>query len=192
MGNHFSLACSRNQQYILDKLQKLFIKKSHNVLEIGSGTHQHAVYFAQNMPFVTWQPSDLKINHSAEAYWVRQNNLPNINKSIVLDINNSEIPDGLYTDIFMANTCHIMSWDTVKTCIKKAATALPNRGLFIIYGPFNFNGEYTSSSNAEFDNHLKTENSLMGIRDFEDIESNCIEYKLKTKNIISMPANNEL
>lgn len=186
-----SPSCERNKDAILAVLQKQLTKKE-NVVEIGSGTGQHCVYFAKHLPHITWQPTDRVENINYIKLWVDEANLANVNAVKILDVNQEVWPIDKPTVFFTANTFHIMSWDSVCRTIDKAVDYLANNGLFFIYGPFNYNGEYTSDSNQDFDGWLSRQNKDSAIRDFEKV---CSLFFNKGCSLIEdnpMPANNRL
>ncbi len=186
-----SPACERNKDVILSVLQKHLLKKEY-VVEIGSGTGQHCVYFAKHLPHITWQPTDRAENISYITLWVNDANLPNIKAAKVLDVNQDDWPVDKPTVFFTANTFHIMSWDSVCRTVNKGVDHLADNGLFFIYGPFNYNGKYTSESNKEFDGWLNIQSNDSAIRDFEKV---CDLFFKKGCRLIednSMPANNRL
>jgi cyclopropane fatty-acyl-phospholipid synthase-like methyltransferase len=185
----FSSAADRNRQPILDHLQVL-IPENGFVLEIGSGTGQHAVFFTQEMPGILWQPSDRKENLAAlEARFAEQGNediLPPLKLDVILD----PWPDYSYDAAFSANTAHIMSWDAVVSMFTGVASHLEAHARFCLYGPFNVNNRFTSQSNAHFDARLRAEDSKMGIRDMTAIESLASLHEMPLEQKITMPANN--
>lgn len=185
----YSPACERNQQAILQTIEP-FLTTACKVLEIGSGTGQHAVYFAKSLPHILWQTSDLPCRHDGIKLWLTEAQLPNLLSPIPLDIDNDLIPKNQYEVIYTANTFHIMSFKTVEECVKKSAKGLKQNGLFIVYGPFNMNGMFTSQSNADFDNQLKIRNPVQGIRDLESIDFLMQAENFERIQITSMPANN--
>ena len=189
----FSKACENNKAAILSILKSTF-KPASKILEIGSGTGQHAVYFAENMPKLTWLTSDLLINHPSISARVNYSRLDNIKQPIILDLNEhwptthlDEI-DGVFT----ANTLHIVSWPLVMRFFEQMNTHLNPGGTLCIYGPFNYNGEYTSPSNAEFDLWLKERDINSGIRSFEQIIALALSAGLSFDKDHAMPANNRL
>jgi cyclopropane fatty-acyl-phospholipid synthase-like methyltransferase len=184
----YSSACERNQPFILAQLQSI-LKPGFSVLEIGSGTGQHAVFFGHALPHVHWQTSDVSSMHAGIKMWLEELQLTNVHAPLNLDIAKDTIPL-TYDAIYTANTFHIMPWETVEICIDKVAGSLKPNGLFIIYGPFKFKGSFTSESNVEFDEHLKAVALHQGIRDFEAIEKYAEKVKLKHLKTIAMPANN--
>tara|TARA_R110002110_G_scaffold383245_2_gene594578 strand:+ start:13168 stop:13761 length:594 start_codon:yes stop_codon:yes gene_type:complete len=189
MNKPFSPACERNQKVILDVLQNEF-KNSQHILEVGSGTGQHAVYFAEHLSHLVWHTSDREMNHAGINLWLDEAKLKNIARPITLDVNKDNIKHNMFDAMFTANTFHIMSWSEVCFCIQKVGDALLEQGLFLIYGPFNFEGQFTSVSNQNFDVNLKLSDPEMGIRNFEDIQAQCEAVNLVYQKKYLMPANN--
>jgi len=191
MTKPFSQACENNKQPILDILNSAFTNQKH-VLEIGSGSGQHAVYLAKNLPTITWQTSDLLINHLGINQWIDDFYIPNIKRPIVVDLaQDHPILDKVDT-IFTANTLHIISWPLVQNFFKLVEEQLPSEGILCIYGPFNYQGKYTSESNANFDIWLKTRDKDSGIRDIEAVCQLATKSGLSLKEDIAMPANNRI
>jgi cyclopropane fatty-acyl-phospholipid synthase-like methyltransferase len=192
----FSQACENNKSAILSILQKAFIKTK-NVLEIGSGTGQHAVHFAEKLPHLSWQTSDLIINHFSINQRIRSSQLKNISAPIHIDLNgewpmnNTNITSNV-DGIFTANTLHIISWFLVKRFFEGVKNNLKNGGTLCIYGPFNYDGKFTSESNANFELWLKDRDVNSGIRDFEAIELLAKSAGLSLISDNDMPANNRL
>ncbi|MGV6807906.1 MAG: DUF938 domain-containing protein [bacterium] len=200
MTKPFSQACENNKAPILDALLTYFADRK-RVLEVGSGTGQHAVWFARQLPHLFWQTSDLLDNHAAINLWLDEATTEpgyggNLGRPITLDVCDSPwFADGQRADydaVFSANTCHIMPWSAVQCFIAGAGKLLPAGGLFCLYGPFNYNGQYTSASNAAFDERLKEQSPHQGIRHFEEVASlaqaagmHCVEDR-------AMPANNRI
>lgn len=197
MSVSFSQACENNKKSILSILQGAF-SASKNVLEIGSGTGQHAVFFSEHLPHVMWQPSDLLVNHYSINYRKEQSTLTNLLSPIILDLNQpwksveSSLPLGQVDGVFTANTLHIVSYDLVEKFFIGVGEKLVKGGTLCIYGPFNYQGKYTSQSNANFDLWLKSRDEASAIRDFESIVSlaQSVGLSLLTDNV--MPANNRL
>lgn len=194
----FSQACENNKHAILSVLQQAFAQTT-QVLEIGSGTGQHAIHFAQHLPHVNWQASDLVINHEGINKRVDTKPLKNLLRPISIDLNSLwQIPEfssqnrEQFDGIFTANTMHIVSWELVKKFFINAAQHLANKGTLCVYGPFNYQGNFTSASNANFDLWLKERDRDSGIRDFEAIEQLASEVGLKLVADNTMPANNRL
>ncbi|MGP5646995.1 DUF938 domain-containing protein, partial [Psychrobacter celer] len=150
----FSQACENNKQPILEVLQKELQDSTH-VLEVGSGTGQHSVYFAPNLPHLHWQTSDVIDNHQAIQSWHESYPAPNLHAPSVFNLMTDSIPKlqdaPPYDAIFTANTLHIIAWSLVARLFELVGEALPLDGKLIVYGPFNENGRYTSASNQQFD-----------------------------------------
>ncbi|KAG1663448.1 UPF0585 protein [Nymphon striatum] len=166
----FSESCIQNQQVILDVLIPLLKDKKH-LLEIGSGTGQHAVFFAKHLPHLVWQTSDQHAYHEGIKLWLNEANLSNTRPPLSLNVSEDPWPDNTYDSIFSANAVHIMSWDNVVDYFKHACPLLESQGYFILYGPFNYNGKYTSESNARFDQWLKSNDPMSCIKDFEELNA---------------------
>lgn len=184
----FSQACENNKQPILNHL-KTVLQECQHVLEIGSGTGQHAVYFAANMPQLIWQCSDRAENILGIQSWLADTALP---APLTLDVGDGNWPAQLYDAIFSANTLHIMSWSEVELFFQKVDAQLKSNALLCIYGPFKYSGEFTSPSNADFDLWLKRNNPLSGIRDFEAIRELAMHAGFQLVADHNMPANNQL
>ena len=194
MNQPFSQACENNKRPILNILSKVFSNTNH-VLEIGSGTGQHAVFFGQHLPYLTWQTSDLLINHPGINSWLDEETLTNVERPIVIDLNktwpmptNNQHVDGLYT----ANTLHIISWPLVVKFFEGLAQNLTSGANICIYGPFKYQGKFTSESNANFDLWLKERDINSGIRDIEAILLLANSAGLNLVDDHVMPANNRL
>jgi len=187
----FSQACENNKQVILEKLVSVF-SGSGTILEIGTGTGQHAVHFAGNLPHLTWQPSDHPDNYQLCEPWLAEACLPNINTPLALDVSAEDWQLPPVNGVFSANTAHIMSWPEVESMIRKVAAKLKKGEVFCLYGPFRYNGRFTSSSNEKFDTYLKQCNPSMGIRDMTELERVSGESGMFLESDIDMPANNRL
>lgn len=191
--NHkpFSQACENNKRPILDVIGPAFASVRH-VLEIGSGTGQHAVFFAQEMPHLVWQTSDVVENHVGIRAWIEEANLENVRLPLELDVTMRNWPISNADAVFSANTAHIMSWPQVEQMVSGAAALLSADGAFCLYGPFNYGGRYTSDSNANFDTWLKARDPQSGIRDFEALDQLARAHGLNLDCDHPMPANNRL
>ena len=187
----YSQACVNNREPILSVIARLFADRK-EILEIGSGTGQHAVYFAQKMPNLIWQSSDRAENHPGIKLWLQEAGLINTPPPIELDVMQEPWPQISADAVFSANTAHIMPWASVERMLTIIAAGLPNNGLFVLYGPFNYEGTYTSDSNASFDQWLQQRDSLSGIRDFEAVNNLANRLQLTLEEDIEMPANNRI
>jgi SAM-dependent methyltransferase len=188
----FSQACENNKQPILTILQTEF-SNCKSILEIGSGTGQHAIFFAEKMPWLIWQPSDQKTYLMGIAHQREKSSLTNLLAPIELDVSIQPWPSLETIDgIFSANTCHIMSWAMVEDFIAGVGKTLISGGIFCLYGPFNYQGKFTSDSNAQFHASLKQRDALSGIRDYEAILRLAEINNLHAHADHAMPANNRL
>ena len=187
----FSQACENNKDPILQVLYRVF-NTTKIVCEIGSGTGQHACYFAQNLPDIIWQPTDKQENLSGIMQWVADVQLQNLRNPIPLDVTDHPWPVGEIDAVFTANTLHIMTWSEVEGLFERLQEYLVKDGLLCIYGPFNYKGSYTSESNAQFDLWLKQRNLKSAIRDFEAVETLASKANIRLLEDIAMPANNRL
>ena len=186
----FSESCERNKAPILEILREVFSGPA-RILEIGSGTGQHAVHFGAALPHLHWQTSDLPDNHPGILSWLADAALPNVLPPLDLDVGGLW-PEASFDGIFTANTLHIMSWDAGRKLIAGAAKALGTGGRLLIYGPFNYHGSFTSESNARFDAWLKDRDPVSGIRDFEAVMKIAEINDLRLETDHAMPANNRL
>lgn len=191
MTKPFSQACENNKDPILAVLKHVFNQPC-EVLEIGSGTGQHAVYFARHLPHVSWQPSDLAIHLPGINAWIDEANLDNIKTPLALDIYQTPWPVARLDAVFTANTLHIMSWDHVQVLIQTLGELMRSGAIFCCYGPFNMGGTYTSDSNARFDVWLKQRDPVSAIRDLEAVIALANTVEIKLLENIAMPANNRL
>lgn len=191
----FSPACERNREPILGVLREIFAGRNH-VLEIGSGSGQHAVHFAPALPHLRWQTSDLAGNHPSILAWQEEFPSENLLAPVVVDMKQTTWPSPLshlgIDAIFSANTCHIMAWHCVQHFLRGAAQLLPSGGVLAIYGPFNEHGAYTSDSNQAFDESLRQRDAQMGLRDIADMQLLADANGLIFMQDFSMPANNRL
>lgn len=187
----YSESCTQNQQVILNVIKPLLVDKS-SVLEIGSGTGQHAVFFAHQLPHLTWHTSDRAEYHDGILQWLEDAGLSNTRPPLRLDVSQDDWPHLDVDAIFSANAVHIMAWENVRDFFEAAGELLPKDALFILYGPFNYNGQYSSESNARFDQWLKQRDPNSGIRDFEALNQLALNAAFKFKKDIEMPANNRI
>ena len=194
----YSQACENNKSYILEVLQKYF-GDSQNILEIGSGSGQHAVHFAEHLPHVYWHTSDQLEYHDGINAWIDGVNLNNVDRPFRLDVTSKQDWEHIasmahtpFDGVFSANTAHIMSWDAVVAMFRGVGQLFEDQGVFLLYGPFNQHGEFTSESNYRFDCFLKQKDNAMGIRDDQDIFHLANQNNLNLVDDIAMPANNRI
>ena len=188
MHKPFSPACERNQDAILAVLRRHFADRT-RVLEIGSGTGQHAVHFARAMPHLVWQTSDVPAHLSGIVQWLADANLPNTPQPLVFDINAAP-PGGSFDAIFSANTLHIMGWNEVQRFFAALPALMQPHALLAVYGPFNYGGQFTSASNEAFNASLRIDHPQRGIRDFEAVDALAQAAGLALLEDRAMPVNN--
>lgn len=186
----FSPSCERNRTPILDVLGRVFPVDG-KVLEIGSCTGQHIVFFAPRFPGLTWQPSDRSEHLPGLAARISSEGSQNIRAALELDVMNGW-PEEAFNAIYSANTSHIMSWEAVCAMFGGVGKILLNEGVFCLYGPFNEGGGFTSQSNREFDRDLRLRNPVMGLRDLADLESLALGHQLRLEEKVQLPANNQV
>lgn len=183
----FSQACENNKQPILEILSRVLVNKT-NLLEIGSGTGQHAAFFAPRLRHLEWYTSDMPDKHIGIAAWLEDEKVDNLHQPLSLTIGVSNSWPLINIDaVYTANTTHIMQPSESQLMMQLVAANLPNGGVFCQYGPYNFQGRYSSESNQVFDLHLK-EQGCGGIRDIDELT--LWAQPLVLIEIISMPANN--
>lgn len=187
----YSQACENNKGPILEVLSRYADDLGH-VLEIGSGTGQHAAFFARQLTQLQWQTSDLREHHAGIRLWVEQAGLGNLAQPLDLDVMRKPWPVDRTDTVFSANTVHIMGWPAVECLVEGVGRVLRGGGLFFLYGPFNYGGRYTSASNARFDELLRSRNPESAIRDFEAIDELATKAGLLPIEDCEMPANNRL
>lgn len=186
----FSQACENNKSPILRGIIP-HLAHAESVLEVGSGTGQHSVHFAANLSHLQWHTSDRLVNHNGIKQWVDEVQLSNLHAPIELDLNNPW-PVSTVDAIYTANTLHIVSKPLVEQFFTGVSKHLVAKGIVCIYGPFKYNGAFTSESNQRFDEFLKQQDEQSGIRDFEWVQQLAVKAGLTFVEDIAMPANNQL
>jgi cyclopropane fatty-acyl-phospholipid synthase-like methyltransferase len=184
----FSQPCENNKDFIVEHLAQHF-SKARRVLEIGSGTGQHAVYFAQQLPHLEWHTADQVEYHEGIIAWMNEFPNSNLHAPIPLSFPQHDLPDLTFDAIFSANTAHIMLRNQVADMMAKISASLPSKGIFCQYGPFLVNGKFSSKSNEEF-HHKLIDSGRGGYRDIEEL--NAWAPALTLRHIHNMPANNLL
>jgi trans-aconitate methyltransferase len=189
MTKPYSPSCDRNQEPIRDVLLRHFSERR-RILEIGSGTGQHAVFFAPVFPQAVWQASDVDENLPGIRMWLDEAALPNTPPPVELDVR-GPWPKQRYDAVFTANTLHIMSWHEVQLLFAGLDGVLDERdAMLAVYGPFNYGGQFTSDSNRAFERWLKERSLASGIRDFEAVDALANSIGLRLLEDCPMPANN--
>lgn len=187
----FAESCEQNKQVILDVLERELADARH-VLEIGSGTGQHAVFFARHLPHLIWQCSDRRENLPGIQAWLDDAGLANTPAAIELDVLARDWPAPSVDAVFSANAVHIMGWAAVEAMFSGIGRVLEENGRVCLYGPFNYAGRYTSESNARFDAWLKARDPQSGIRDFAAVDELARKIGLHLLGDHAMPANNRI
>jgi cyclopropane fatty-acyl-phospholipid synthase-like methyltransferase len=187
----FSEAGERNKVPILEILSVELAGRA-RVVEIGSGTGQHAVHFARHLPAVVWQPTDRADYLPGLSARVAAEGTGNLRAPIELDVAWADWRCGMADAVFSANTLHIMSWPEVEAFFRGVGRILDPDGTLAVYGPFRYRGAYTSDSNAAFDCSLRERDHASGIRDFEAVHALAVAAGLDLHADHAMPANNQL
>jgi len=187
----FAEYADRNGVPILDVLTDEFAA-AQQVLEIGSGTGQHAARFAAALPHLVWQTSDLVENHPGINTWVEDAKLRNLLPPLALDVQIDNVNAAAYDGVFSANTAHIMSYAAVTRMFALVGQGLAAGGVFCLYGPFRQQGKFNTESNAAFDRSLRDRDSDMGIRDLEALDTLAADNGMQRQRIYAMPANNHI
>lgn len=188
----FSPSSEENKRPILDVIGPR-LAGARALLEIGSGTGQHGVHFAAALPALRWQCSDVPAHLPGIAQWIDEARLPNLPAPLALDVDDDWVAacaDAGYDAVFSANTAHIMSLPQVGRMFAGVGALLPPGGLFLLYGPFSFDGRHISDSNALFDQSLRLQNAARGVRDLRELERFAEPAGLTLEEDIAMPVNN--
>ncbi len=192
---NFAPSCERNQSAILTRLKQLLpaTNKMCAVLEIGSYSGQHGIYFSQAMPHLKWQMSDLATYHDAINHNIALSQVNNCYEPFTLAVEEKQAwPDKQYDAVFTANTLHIMSSEQVEKFFEHVQHVCHSKTQMMIYGPFTYQGKFTSESNEKFERWLKDRNLQSGIKAFEWIEELAANAGFSVAKDITMPANNQL
>jgi len=192
MKNETLKASDRNKDPILKVLKEVLTIDNKRILEIGSGPAEHAVYFAKNLKEIIWTTTDVLSEHGRIKAALEMAKLPNLRGPLAFEIGKDDFPKYNYDIVFTANTFHIMSWKQCKNLMKILGNRLREGSQVIIYGPFNYEGNFTSESNAQFDQSLKAQDPAAGIRSFEDINKNMKKNGFELFKDYEMPANNRM
>lgn len=187
----FAESSEQNKSPIFAAIKQYF-DLVQSVLEIGSGTGQHAIFFAEQFPHISWTTSDQAEYHAGIQMWLNESSLPNTEGPLLLDVNQTDWPLKETEGVFSANTVHIMSWQSVENMFAGIGRVLKTGGVFCLYGPFNYNGKPSSESNARFDLWLKDRDPLSGVRDYEELQKLADKAGLRFVEDIEMPANNRV
>lgn len=192
MDKPYSPACERNREPIFEVLKEHILPTDERLLEVGAGSGQHAVYFSPRFPRLEWFPTDLSSQLLGMKKWVDEARIPNLQKPQRLDVSKDDFPKLRFDVVYTANTFHIMHWKDCKSFMKLLGHRLREGSRAIFYGPFKYNGEFTSPSNAAFDETLRGKDPLSGIRAFEDVNNNMVKNGFELVHDYEMPAHNRM
>ncbi len=187
----FAPACERNREPILSRLEDWLAPQA-SILEIGSGTGQHAAWFCARQHGWRWQCSDVPENLPGIRAWLEDLPAGRCPPPRALDVSRGPWPSDHYDAIFTANTLHIMAWPLVEQMFAGLPAVLAPAAQLIIYGPFNYAGRHSSPSNADFDAWLRERDPRQGIRDIAAVSALAEKAGLTLKQDEAMPANNRL
>ena len=187
----YAISCDRNSEPILEVFKKK-LQGRKALLEIGSGTGQHAIFMAAALSHLTWTLTDREENHEAIKQWLFDYPRVNLRGPLEYDLEKNDFPSGDFDTVFTSNTLHIVKWELVLKMFDHVSQALPQDGMFLIYGAFNYNGKFTSESNERFEKWLKDRDPLSGIRDFEKVNEELSQRGLDLQEDVEMPANNRM
>lgn len=191
MEKPFAESSAQNREPIQAQLETFFADRR-RVLELASGTGQHAVYFGQVLPHLTWQTSELPDKHDGIRAWLDEAGLPNVLPPLAIDLNDPAWLTAPVDAVFNANTVHIVAWPLVENLFKGVGRVLEQGGLLCLYGPFNFGGRFTAESNARFDVWLKERDPDSGVRDFEALDVLARGQGMELWRDVDMPRDNRL
>ncbi|WP_028312570.1 MULTISPECIES: DUF938 domain-containing protein [Derxia] len=188
----YAPSCDRNREVILAVLAEHFADRK-AVLEMGAGTGQHAVFFAAGLPHLTWQASERASELPGLRLWLDEAALANAPAPVEWDVATglpAALAGGRFDAVFSANTLHIMGWPEVEAFFAALPALAAADARLVVYGPFNYGGQFTSESNAQFDVWLKNRGAHMGIRDFEAVDALAAKAGFALVEDRAMPANN--
>ena len=185
----FAPACERNRSYILEVLKE-WLPQNGKLLEVGSGTGQHAAWFAPEFPGLLWQSTDTKENLPSIRAWCSEAAVPNLGEPFTLDLFFHEWPSQQYDAIVCINTIHIVAWPLVQNLFAGAGRSLKTGGIFYAYGPYRYRNRPLEPSNENFDQWLKQRDPVSGIRELETVNELAASHGLEFVEDRAMPANN--
>ncbi|HAF55597.1 MAG TPA: SAM-dependent methyltransferase [Thauera sp.] len=186
----FSPSAARNRDPILTVLQRA-LPAAGLVLELGSGTGEHAVHFARHLPALRWQPSEAEPAALASiADWVAHSGQPNLLPPLCLDLAAKPWPVAAADAIVAINVLHYSPWETTPALFAGAAAVLPEDGVVVCYGPYRRGGVHTAPSNADFDEWLRSVDARFAVRDLEAVQAEAQRQGFVLEEVIDMPANN--
>lgn len=183
-------SAERNKEPILSVLSRVLPPRG-VVLEIGSGTGQHIAHFAEALPALTFQPSEMDVErHASIAAWTSAGNLSNVRAPLAIDVTQRPWPVGNADAVVCINVIHISPWEATLALMAGAGQILPAGGALVTYGPYTRGGAHTSPSNVAFDASLRARNPLWGVRDIDALVEVANGEGLALEEVVPMPANN--
>ena len=185
----YAPSCEQNRDVILTVLQPR-LKGVRRLLELGSGTGQHAVYFAPALPHITWQTSDLEEHLPGIQLWLADYPVANLPPPIVLDVATDRWPTAKFDAVFSANTAHMMDATMAGAMLSGVARLLPPNGRFLLYGPFKKEGNFHGPNDRAFDQRLRSHDPAIGLKDIAWLDQFAAAEGLNLVEEIAMPANN--
>ena len=189
-ARRYAPAAERNRGPILEVLRRL-VPHGARVLEVASGTGQHAAFFAAGLPATRWQPSEGDPSAIASiTAWAQSEGASNVCEPVVLDAASPDWPAGTFDVVYCSNLIHIAPWTCALGLLCGAQRHLSPGGLLVLYGPFRVDGRHTSQSNAVFDRGLRAQDPRWGVRDLREVEEKAAERNLSFREKVQMPANN--
>lgn len=189
-ARQYAPATARNREPIREVLARDLPARG-TVLEIASGTGEHAVHFARAFPHLTWQPSDVAGSALASiAAWIAEAQLPNLRAPLALEVTSATWPVERADAIVCINMVHIAPWEAALGLFAGAARLLPADALLYLYGPYRFGGAFTAPSNAGFDQSLRARDPRWGVRDVDELGTAAAAHGFALTQVIAMPANN--
>lgn len=188
----YAPSCDENKDDILKVLKQVLTPENARLIEIGSGTGQHAVFLAPHFPHLQWVTTDVPEKLPGIRIWIKEAQVANVQGPLKYEIGKDEFPREKYDSVFAANVFHIVPWKTAKTLIKALGNRLRKGSKVLFYGAFNYGGKFTSPSNEEFDKALKSEDPQRGIRNFEDVRKVMAKAGFELTKDFEMPFNNRL
>ncbi len=191
MEKPFIGAAERNKEYIFEQLKELFSGFT-TVLEVGSGTGQHAVYFSSKLKHLSWQPSDLSQCLSGISAWCNETPMANLLAPMELDISKWRGLTKRYDAVFASNVIHYIESGYIEKFFFGSRKALKSNGFLVLYGPFKHDNEYSSVGDKQLDVMLKLENKSFGIRNLEELKQTACLHDFELFKSINLPANNKL
>ena len=188
----YAPSTDKNRDDILKVLKQIISPDNFRLIEIGSGTGQHAIYLAPHFKNLQWVTTDVPYKLDGIKMWLKEACVSNVHGPLAFEVGKDEFPRQKCDVVFAANTFHILSWKDNKALIKMLGNRLRVGAKVLFYGAFNYDGKFTSASNEEFDKELKLEDSKRGIRNFEDVERAMLKAGFKLTRDFAMPANNRI